>query len=278
MEFINNKGNIAWFIGGLGNQMFIIASAYSSSRENNYPLYFFKHSGNEHNINNFNYSETIFRYFGKYICMEQSDELKEMIRSNGYKVYENLNPYDKYSIKNEPILFNNHFQYYPTLKPYENDIRHLFNLGLELYRNNIKKEYTEYLLENSAFLHIRRGDYLQKEKYHPNIGLEYYEKAIGLLIDKVRYIYVLSDDIEWVKKQQLFKNRKIILIDSMDELYCLAFMSLCLGGAICANSTFSWWGAFLGAYGKRNNVFVPRVWSKVYKTDGLYPDEWIKLY
>ena len=60
------------------------------------------------------------------------DELKEMIRSNGYKVYENLNPYDKYSIKNEPILFNNHFQYYPTLKPYENDIRHLFNLGLEL--------------------------------------------------------------------------------------------------------------------------------------------------
>ena len=68
------------------------------------------------------------------------------------------------------------------------------------------------------------------------------------------------------------------MIESIDELYCLAFMSLCLGGAICANSTFSWWGAFLGTYGKRNPIFVPRLWSKVYNTNGLYPDEWIKLY
>lgn len=278
MEFINSIGNIAWLIGGLGNQMFIIAAAYSSSRKNNYPLYFFKYLENEHNINNFNYSETIFRYFGKYMCIEQSYKLQELILSRGYKMYENLNPFDKYSIINEPILFNNHFQYYPTLKPYENDIRRLFNSGLESYRNKIKKEYTECLLEKSAFLHIRRGDYLKKQNYHPNIGLEYYEKAIELLIDKVRYIYVFSDDNEWVNNQKLFINKKIILIDSVDELYTLSFMSLCTGGAICANSTFSWWGAFLGAYEKRNSVFVPRVWSKVYKTDGLYPEEWIKLY
>lgn len=278
MEFINSIGNIAWLIGGLGNQMFIIAAAYSSSRKNNYPLYFFKYLENEHNINNFNYSETIFRYFGKYMCIEQSYKLQDMILSCGYKMYQNLNPYDKYSIRNEPILFNNHFQYYPALKPYENDIRRLFNLGLESYRNKIKKEYTECLLENSAFLHIRRGDYLEKQNYHPNVGLEYYEKAIELLIDKVRYIYVFSDDENWVNNQKLFINKKIILIDSTDELYTLSFMSLCTGGAICANSTFSWWGAFLGAYEKRNSVFVPRVWSKVYKTEGLYPEEWIQLY
>ena len=55
-------------------------------------------------------------------------------------------------------------------------------------------------------------------------------------------------------------------------------MSKCHAGAICANSSFSWWGAFLGAYEKRNLVFIPRDWIRNCKVDCLFPDEWIKLY
>lgn len=51
-------------------------------------------------------------------------------------------------------------------------------------------------------------------------------------------------------------------------------MSLCYSGAICANSTFSWWGAFLGAYSQRNPVFVPRNWIRE-KIWNLFPEEWI---
>ena len=53
-------------------------------------------------------------------------------------------------------------------------------------------------------------------------------------------------------------------------------MSLCKGGAICSNSTFCWWGAFLGTYEKRNPVFVPKKWISV-KDDmsNLFPSEWI---
>jgi hypothetical protein len=56
-------------------------------------------------------------------------------------------------------------------------------------------------------------------------------------------------------------------------------MSLCTKAAICANSTFSWWGAYLGAYKFRNKVFVPRDWIKQtqYDINLLVPEEWIKI-
>ena len=55
----------------------------------------------------------------------------------------------------------------------------------------------------------------------------------------------------------------------------LALMSLCKAGAICANSTFSWWGAFLGAHGVRAPVFVPERWIGGDKLPvALFPDEW----
>ena len=54
----------------------------------------------------------------------------------------------------------------------------------------------------------------------------------------------------------------------------MLLMSLCKGGAICSNSTFCWWGAFLGTYEKRNPVFVPKKWISV-KDDmsNLFPSE-----
>ena len=79
--------------------------------------------------------------------------------------------------------------------------------------------------------------------------------------------------MEWVKEQEYFNSEIFEQYESSDELESLALMSLCLGGAICGNSTFSWWGAFLGAYSLRNPVFVPKNWIKMDITC-LFPDEW----
>jgi hypothetical protein len=56
-------------------------------------------------------------------------------------------------------------------------------------------------------------------------------------------------------------------------------MSLCKGGAICANSSFSWWGAFLGSYSERNPVIIPKRWIKNNSSDpiDMFPSEWIQL-
>ncbi len=77
--------------------------------------------------------------------------------------------------------------------------------------------------------------------------------------------------------QDVFRNLPHkVFVDEPNELKCLALMSLCEQGFICANSTFSWWGAFLGAYEKRQPVIVPADWFKGEQLQ-LFPKGWIIL-
>ena len=82
--------------------------------------------------------------------------------------------------------------------------------------------------------------------------------------------------IEWIKSQELFNDRTFFEpFECENELTSLSFMTLCKAGAICANSTFSWWGAFLGSYEKRSPIFVPRKWMLTHSQIKLFPKEWI---
>jgi hypothetical protein len=86
-------------------------------------------------------------------------------------------------------------------------------------------------------------------------------------------IWVLSDDPDWVKAQPYFSENPIFRIcASKHELECMALMTLCDLGAICANSTFSWWGAFLGC-GPDGKVFVPQRWI-CDPVEALFPEGW----
>ncbi len=87
-------------------------------------------------------------------------------------------------------------------------------------------------------------------------------------------IYVCTDDPQWVKSQPFFSDPIFTLVDLPNELDTLALMSQCKYGAICGNSTFSWWGAFLGAFGERAPVIVPKKWINE-PVDCLFPKEWI---
>jgi hypothetical protein len=89
-------------------------------------------------------------------------------------------------------------------------------------------------------------------------------------------IYIFSDDSLWVKQQSYFSLNPGLFefINNKDELETLACMSLCCAGAICANSTFSWWGAFLGAYSIYSPVYIPERWISEPVHD-LFPEEWI---
>jgi len=100
-------------------------------------------------------------------------------------------------------------------------------------------------------------------------------KAVGLL-PAVSKILVVSDDVSWVEGQEYFKDEKFEIYKSDNELETLAVMSACKAGAICANSTFSWWGAFLGAHSVRNPVIVPKNWISL-PVVSLFPEEWISI-
>jgi hypothetical protein len=86
--------------------------------------------------------------------------------------------------------------------------------------------------------------------------------------------FILSDDIEWCKKNISIDNS--ILVEESDTLLSMALMSEIRGGAIIANSTFSWMGAYLGCGTKPNSVIYPKIWIHG-GTPDLFPEEWIGL-
>lgn len=157
------------------------------------------------------------------------------------------------------------------------------------------KEYINSLHKPPIFLHIRRTDAVGREEYHPVLSLLYYEKALSNF-DNNTPCFVFSDDLEWCKSQKFFDQDRFLFnesnqrysyktIDGTGKLQNtllpqvdLCLMSLC-SGAIIANSTFSWWGAWL--QNDRGKVIAPNP-QKWYgpslnhlDTSDIIPERWI---
>jgi hypothetical protein len=152
--------------------------------------------------------------------------------------------------------------------PFENDSR-------------IKETIMQIKQSNSVSIHIRRGDFLTSSGYYQFSGIctnEYYQKGIEYIKEKVDnpIFFVFSDDLEWCKKNLLLDS--VIFVDcnngenSWRDMY---LMSLCKHN-INANSTFSWWGAWLNKNIDKN-IFVPEFFINEVETKDIYPENWIKI-
>ena len=150
-------------------------------------------------------------------------------------------------------------------------------------------------LKDPIFIHVRRGDYLVRPEAHPPCPIEYYEKALTYFKEDCP-VLVFSDDIEWCKEQELFKGDRFMLSEYSERYpqmcdtlegrqnalvpyYDLCMMSLCSGGII-ANSTMSWWGAWLIAEPSQP-IVAPKQWFgsfyEDYNMNDLFPESWIVL-
>ena len=85
--------------------------------------------------------------------------------------------------------------------------------------------------------------------------MDYYKSALELF-DSDREVIIFSDDTEWCKEQELFEDDRFAVAEGGDQFYDLCLMSMC-DDFIIANSTFSWWGAWLANRGK---VVAPKNW------------------
>lgn len=135
---------------------------------------------------------------------------------------------------------------------------------------------------NSASIHVRRGDYVTIEstnKIHGTCSMDYYQRAMQLMKEKVGedvQFFVFSDDIEWCKKEfSQYKNTTIM--NSISDCEDMLLMSSCKNNII-ANSSYSWWGAWLNN-NKNKIVIAPKQWmndtSK--NTEGILPDDWYRI-
>jgi hypothetical protein len=127
-------------------------------------------------------------------------------------------------------------------------------------------------------LHIRRTDFVEKSDDHPPCSLEYYQKALEQFNSNIP-VMIFSDDIPWCKEQELFSSDRFLFSENEWNLIDLCLMSMCTHHII-ANSTFSWWGAWLSGSG---NVIGPSNWfgnsgyTATHNTLDIIPDRWMKI-
>jgi hypothetical protein len=175
------------------------------------------------------------------------------------------------------VSLQGYFQTEKYFKHIEQEIREDFT-----FKNEILKPCKEMIssVENPIALHIRRTDYIINSENHLNLSLEYYEAALNLF-DSDRNVIVFSDDPVWCQEQELFSNDRFMISENTDNRVDLCLMSLC-DDFIIANSSYSWWGAWL-SNNKNKKVIAPLQWfgktgyTKDHNTKDLIPDDWIRI-
>ncbi len=190
------------------------------------------------------------------------------------KYFESLNIHKDY-------YFMGHWMNVEYFKGYEKNIKELFELkDKSFYHSPIATEITTSKYTPIS-MHIRRGDYLSVG-FMDNKGLDYYVKALDKIKDKVNnpFLYVFTDDPVWAKSELKILDApfKVVEGNSGENSYKdMVLMSMCKHNII-ANSSFSWWGAWLNKNDDKI-VIAPKKWysSEIQNTfiNNMIPNDWI---
>jgi len=256
-------------LGGLGNILFPYANALSLAEDFNLDLkLFYNHQGILHT-----HPQEYKDIFFKSKTLLDQNQL-----SNFSTVQENNFSYDKIELnKNENIFLTGYFQSYKYFNHNRDLILKQFLPSDELIEN-LRKEHDILNSENTVSIHVRRGNYSSLSDYHNLLDLEYYKKAIDFF-PNANFI-IFSDDIEFcVDNFSRLPNKNIHFINNEKDYLDLFCMSLC-DSNIIANSTFSWWGAWLNK-SKNKKVIAPNKWfgpsNSHLSIKDLIPEDWIKI-
>lgn len=275
--------------GGLGNQMFQYALGRSLSIR--HKTKFKLDISNYKNDKLRSYSLSCFDIKTKIATRNELD--KFIPYSSIQKILEKI----------KPSTFKRHIIY--TNTDYNSNILKVKNALLygywqspkyfERHGEIIKKDFTlkdEYddhdhaLLEKinqseSISLHVRRGDYVNNPKMHEyyyQCDQDYYNKAIKLIKNKHKNtaLFVFSDDIDWAKSN-LNLNENTTFIEGKKDYLDMFYMSKCKHNII-ANSSFSWWGAWLNINPEKQ-IIAPKKWYKKTEqtTKDLIPNTWQQI-
>jgi hypothetical protein len=127
-------------------------------------------------------------------------------------------------------------------------------------------------------IHLRRGDYAGLQQFHPVMDADYYFDAMTQFMDGDYCFLIFSDDIGYAK--ELFgQQENIVYVEGNDPAVDMCMMTMCDHNVI-ANSSFSWWGAWLND-NTNKRIIAPKKWfgpayNGVHDTKDLYPQSWIK--
>ena len=195
--------------------------------------------------------------------------------------------YDATFIKLRPPLYlrKGYFQSEKFFLPCAKKIRDTFQLKTSI---PAKSQALQQAIKNTPWpvaLHVRRGDYVRLQNVHPLCTRSYYEQAVNrinsLSGQKATY-FVFSDDISAARSMLSFIPDATFVTFSEDKpCVDMSLMAACRD-AIIANSSFSWWGAWLNPHPDKH-IIAPRLWfSEAYRNQNelrdLIPPQWISTH
>jgi len=259
----NQLGNM----GHLGNQMFQYASLRGIAENNNLKWTI---PGKEYFGINYPLRSNI------YNCFELSEIKNENIQMNNTNAIFNEKHYhfdeSLYTNCSDNIDLNGYFQTEKYFLNIKDSIKKDFTFKKEIsdraeqILNNIDKE-------NTIVVHVRRTDYVGNDLNHYNLSTSYYLSVLNGINWKSHVIFI-SDDIEWCKKQKEFISMPNAIFLQENPYVDLCVMTMC-GINVIANSSFSWWGAWLNNNNK--TIVAPSNWfgpALQHNTKDLIPSGW----
>ena len=214
--------------GRFGNQMFQIAATISHAIKNN-DIYC---------LPNWSYSHAFVGPFNE--CSDFSWVTNIYTEPNF--IYSDIS-----YTKNTDL-----FGYFQSEKYFTEDIKNIFRPN-----DIVLAKYNDYT--DSCAIHVRRTDYLKYPDSHPFPGIKYYHDAMDMLSDQVDRFIIFSDDPQWcVENIKNKRSENILVINGTEDWEDMIAISACKH-SIIANSTFSWWGSWIGDNENRI-IIAPAIW------------------
>jgi len=281
--------------GGLGNQLFQYAVARNIAILNNLNFrldlsWFANNNDRKYELSYFNIIENI-------ATDNEIKKLKKHKKKNSRRWF----LYNYFLINESKYVEEKQFNFDPNIMKVKSSIyldgywqtEKYFKENKELIRKeftlvnplsiNAKKIYSTIKSKRSVSLHIRRGDYITNKEANRNMGIcpiEYYKKAIQIVSQKISnpHFFIFSDDINWAK-ENLKTHFPITFVSDgkIPDYEELILMKECKHNII-ANSSFSWWGAWLNN-NTNKTVVAPKKWfnNKARNSSDITPKSWIRM-
>lgn len=247
--------------GGLGNQLFQVAAAYELSRKHNMHL--------------------VLVYRDDYTHDMTHNKCKDEFLSTVFSNYNNISivhvEFSKTMVYQQPKCF----EYHSNIIQKDSDYYLYGYFQHKSYLQEFRSEFIDILLENtvdvsdfpekypllqeSYFIHVRRGDYVNLNLYAFDRDT-YFQKSIAYILEKEQneniHFYIVSDDISFCKTYPIFNTIQKTFVEETDTLRTFYLMSKCWKGGIGCNSTFSGWATNLNRNPEKNVIF-PKNWINV---------------
>lgn len=199
--------------------------------------------------------------------------------------------YDPQVLQRDPAYLTGYFQSEKYFMDVEEQVRRAFTFSEGIWKGQdeeIRRKMQNFLGQiqgcESVSVHVRRGDYLEKEEIYGGICTEaYYKSAIEYMQRKRKEsrFFLFSNDPEWVREwvnaNYRGDNRFVIIEGTQEETgYLDLFLMSRCKNHIIANSSFSWWGAWLDE-NPRKRVIAPAKWANNQEFVDIYWEGMIKI-